>query len=82
MSFVIFTRPSLEEGKKVIMYSDNCTGQNKNRYFLTKLWYAIQKFGMLSICQKHLEKGHTFSEGDSMHSAVESARRNNKIYTP
>ena len=60
-------------GEKVIMYSDNCTGQNKNRYFVTMLWYALQKFGMLSISQKYLEKGHAFIEGDSMHSAVESA---------
>ena len=45
------------------------------------LWYALQKFQMQSIIQKYLEKGHTFHEGDSIHSSVESASRNNKIYT-
>ena len=67
--------------KKVIMYSDNCTGQNKNRYIITMLWYALQKFGMQSITHKFLEKGHTFSEGDSMHSAVEGASKYSRIYT-
>ena len=67
--------------KKLIMYSDNCCAQNKNRYFVTMLWYALQKFRMQSITQKYLEKGHTFNEGDSIHSAVERASKNNRIYT-
>ena len=67
--------------RKLVMYSDNCCGQNKNRYFVTMLWYALQKFGMQSITQKYLEKGHTFNEGDSIHSSIENVSRHNKIYT-
>ena len=44
------------------------------------LWYTLQKFQMKFITQEYLEKGHTFNEGDSIHSSVESASRNNKIY--
>ena len=70
------------KGKKdFIMYSDNCCAQNKNKYFLTMLWYCLQKFNLRSITQKYLEKGHTQNEGDSIHAAIESASRKISIFT-
>ena len=53
--------------KKLITYSEYCCAQNKNKYFFTMLWYALQKFRMQSITQKYLEKGNTFNEVDSIH---------------
>lgn len=71
-----------QKGKKnFIFYSDNCCAQNKNRYYVTMLWYCLQKFHPSSITHKYLEKGHTQNENDSVHSAVESASRNVSIYT-
>ena len=71
-----------QKGKKnFIFYSDNCCAQNKNRYYVTMLWYCLQKFSLSSINHKYLEKGHTQNENDSIHSVVESASRNISVYT-
>ena len=77
----LFSYVSKTGNKNLIMYSDNCCAQNKNRYFVIILWYCLQKFKMVSITQKYLEKGHTFNEGDSIHSTVERASKYCKIYT-
>ena len=45
------------------------------------LWYCLKKFNLKSITHKYLEKGHTQTEGDSMHSAVESASKKVPVYT-
>ena len=45
------------------------------------LWYCLQKFDLSSIEHKYLEKGHTFNENDSAHSAIENASRNVPVYT-
>ena len=73
---------SLKGKKEFIFYSDNCTAQNKNRYYLTMLWICLQKFGLRSITPKYLEKGHTQNEGDSIHAIVERASRKISIYSP
>ena len=72
-----------QKGKKdFIFFSDNCTSQNKNRMYVTMLWYAIQKFKLNSVSHKYLEKGHTQNEGDSMHAAIECAAKDKKpIYS-
>ena len=44
------------------------------------LWFCLQKFGITSITDKYLEKGHTQNENDSIHATTESASRNIKIY--
>ena len=64
-----------------IFYSDNCVSQNKNRYYFSMLWYCLHRYNLQSVTHYYLEKGHTQSEGDSMHSAVESASRNIPVYT-
>ena len=71
------------QGKKnIILYSNCCTGQNRNRYMLTMLWYACSKLNLDSIQHKFLQIGHSFNEGDSMHSAIERASRHIHVYTP
>ena len=73
---------SQQKGKEdFIFYSDNCCAQNKNRYYVTMLWYCLRKFNISTITHKYLEKGHTQNENDSIHSAVESASKNISIYT-
>jgi len=65
----------------VTLYSDNCAGQNRNRYFVTLYWYCIRKVGFESIVHKFLAKGHAQNENDSIHSAIEKKLRNVKVYT-
>ena len=67
--------------KEFIMYSDNCCAQNKNKYFLTMLWYCLQKFNLRSITQKYLEKDHAQNEGDFIHGAIETASRKISLNT-
>jgi hypothetical protein len=72
---------ALEGKKKFIFYSDNCVPQNKNRFFLSMLWYCLHNFNLTSIEHKYFEKGHTRNENDSMHASIEHASRKLSIYT-
>nr|CAI5827310.1 unnamed protein product [Callosobruchus analis] len=71
----------------LIFYSDNCCGQQKNRFMFSMYLYAVQKFPYIkSITHKFLIKGHSQNEGDSVHSVIErSIKRSVKsdpIFTP
>jgi len=46
------------------------------------LLYAVQMTTLNVVCQKFLERGHTYMEVDSMHSAIEFAKRNVAVYSP
>ena len=68
--------------KHFIFYSDNCAAQNKDRFYVSMLWLCMQRFNLLSITHKYLEKGHTQNEGDSIHASyIEHASRNISVYT-
>ena len=54
----------------IIFYSDNCAGQQKNKFMLTVYLYSIMKFDVNSITHIFLIKGHTQNEGDSAHSLI------------
>lgn len=67
----------------VILYSDTCTGQNRNQYITYALRHALNKIKHIKIIdQKFLETGHTQMECDSMHSAIEYAKKRTNIYVP
>ncbi|XP_063635225.1 uncharacterized protein LOC134805981 [Cydia splendana] len=71
----------------VIFYSDNCCGQNKNKYIASLYSYAVTCFENIhTITHKYLIKGHTQNEGDNVHSLIEKEIKRNKksgpIYTP
>lgn len=67
--------------KKIILYSDGCTYQNRNSVLANALLLAAVKMD-IEIFQKFLEKGHTQMECDSMHSTIERALKNREIYIP
>lgn len=67
--------------KRISFYSDSCTGQNRNRYVFAMMALASRKYN-LQITHRFFEKGHSQSEGDSMHSVIERAKKNHTIYTP
>lgn len=72
----------VEKGKtEVSFYSDSCAGQNRNRFVFAMFQHASRLFGV-DICHRFFEKGHSQSEGDTMHACVERAKKNHVIYTP
>ncbi|RVE41041.1 hypothetical protein evm_014309 [Chilo suppressalis] len=60
-----------ERAKEFRFWSDNCAGQNRNRFAFSVYLFAAKKY-KVSITYRFLEKGHTQNEGD--HSKT--------IYTP
>ena len=62
--------------KHVILYSDCCSGQNRNQYLAAGLHHTVKTSPSLQILeQKFLESGHTQMECDSMHAAIEHAKK-------
>ncbi|XP_060810179.1 uncharacterized protein LOC106142604 isoform X1 [Amyelois transitella] len=69
-----------------IFYSDNCCGQQKNKYLLTAYAYAVQKMKVKSVTHKFLIRGHSQNEGDNVHSVIEKQvkrfLKSGPIYVP
>lgn len=75
------------EDIEIIFYTDNCGGQQKNRFMISMYLYAISKFqNIKSIQHKFLITGHTQNEGDSVHSIIERqvkrTLKSGPVYTP
>ena len=69
--------------KHACLYSDSCAGQNRNRYIANLLHHVVSTFPNLqTIDQKFLETGHTQMECDSVHAAIEHAKKATSIYVP
>ena len=63
------------------MFSDSCIGQNRNKFVASALLHAVCTSTYLKVVNhKFLEPGHTQMECDSMHSAMEYAKRKTNIY--
>lgn len=79
---LLFIETHIQKGvNEFAFYSDNCAGQNRNKYLFSLYNYLSQKY-KIKIRHTFLEKGHTQSEGDSVHSVIEKAARNVPVYTP
>ncbi|XP_045506624.1 uncharacterized protein LOC123702846 [Colias croceus] len=66
----------------VTIYSDTCSGQNRNQYVAAFLLYVVQTHETIKILeQKYLESGHSFMEVDSMHSAIEKEKKYTDTYS-
>jgi len=62
-------------------YSDNCSGQNRNRFiYAAYAHFAAQH--RVSVTHRFLEPGHTQMEADSVHAQIEKAKQHCKIFTP
>ncbi|CAH2000479.1 unnamed protein product [Acanthoscelides obtectus] len=79
-------KASAQENVEVVFYSDNCAGQQKNKFILAGYFYALSKYNIKSITHKYLIRGHTQNEGDNVHSVIEKhvkrALKSGPIYTP
>ena len=68
---------------EISYYSDTCGGQNRNQFVSSALFYALHKhISIQAINHKFFEKGHSEMESDSIHAAVERAKRNTNVYHP
>ena len=69
--------------KHVVITSDSTVAQNRNKFVTAMLLFSAQILPNIeTIEQKFLEPGHTEMEVDSMHSAIDAARKNVKIMVP
>ncbi|CAH1643294.1 unnamed protein product [Spodoptera littoralis] len=60
----------------VTLYSDTCSGQNRNQYIAAFLLYLVHTHRTIKVLeQKYLESGHSYMEVDSMHSAIEKEKK-------
>jgi len=71
----------------LIFYSDNCAGQQKNKFILAMYLYAVLNFSHInSITHKYLITGHTQNEGDNAHFVIErnikKSKKSGSIYVP
>lgn len=70
----------------VVFYSDNCTGQNKNKFIIALYLYALYNLPLKSITHKFFVVGHGQSEGDSVHAMIERQikkyKKSSPIYVP
>ena len=65
----------------VILYRDGCCYQNRNiTLFIALIHFAVSR--KKTIFQKFLEKGHTWMEVESVHSAIEGKFKGRQIFWP
>ncbi|XP_028129733.1 uncharacterized protein LOC126888266 [Diabrotica virgifera virgifera] len=56
----------------IIFYTDNCTGQNKNRFLFGLYSFAVHTLSNINvITHKYLIRGHTQNDADNVHSVIE-----------
>ena len=74
------------ENLEVVLYSDNCAGQQKNKFVLAAFLFAVTNYKIKSITHKFLVTGHSQHEGDNVHSLIEKniqrALKSGPVYTP
>ena len=69
--------------KEITLYSVSCGGQNQNQFVSSAFVYAININNNLEIInQIFFERGHSEMEADSMHSAIEQAKKCTSIFVP
>lgn len=77
-----FIEGEMQKGyRKIVLWSDNCSGQNRNRYVAAMLLQLVQESPIEIIKQNFLEVGHTQMDVDSMHSAIEHSAKNCSLFS-
>lgn len=70
----------------IVFFSDNCSGQQKNKFILAAYFFAVANYNIKSITHKYLVTGHTQNEGDNVHATIEKnikrSLKSGPIYTP
>lgn len=67
--------------KEISLFCDTCGGQNRNQQVAAVLLHVLHvASNLVKIELKFLESGHTYMECDSMHSAIEVAKRHKTAF--
>lgn len=77
--FVKFEMGRNPDTKEIILWADNCFGQNKNKIVFSFCLWAAKHYNV-KISLKYLTKEHTQNEVDSVHAAIERRRKHHKLY--
>jgi len=73
----------LKLAKTVILYCDCCAGQNRNRFVVAMLRYALTSCSYIeTVHLKFLLAWHTYMPVDSVHAAVEHFVRKRIVWAP
>ena len=67
--------------KKVVVWSDGCSAQNRNSTLISALATWSQRNGTECVT-KYLEKGHTQMEVDSVHAKIETIQKRTDMEVP
>jgi hypothetical protein len=79
VTLMISQNPNLEN---LTVWTDNCTGQNRNMMMISMYFYVLNKFTNLQeINHKFFLRGHTHMEVDGQHSIIERAKKKIKPST-
>jgi len=71
------------KAKHVVLYSDTCGGQNRNKIMCTALILFLATAKHINIIeQKFFESGHSQCECDSMHSCIQGEINRRDIHIP
>lgn len=60
-----FIKGNCQDREEVIVYSDNCVSQNKNKYLFSMYLYCVEMMNIKQITHKYLIEGHTENEAVS-----------------
>ncbi|XP_072384357.1 uncharacterized protein [Diabrotica undecimpunctata] len=60
---------------KIVFYSDNCPGQNKNKFIVVLFMFCVRNLEIKSITHKFFVVGHSQNEGDAMHALIERQKK-------
>lgn len=72
-----------QKPRHIVMYCDCCAGQNRNRFIVAMLLYAITHLINVETLElKYLLSGHTYMQVDSMHAAIEFQTRSVTVQAP
>ena len=64
------------------MFADHWSGQNRYHFVPYMLVFKNSRLGSYKLAITFLEKGHTETENDSVHSVIDCAARTAQIYMP
>ena len=66
--------------RKVMLWADNCSGQNKSWWLFGALVKEVSKVNgtVVVVTVKFFEPGHTFMSADSFHSQIEKGIKKKK----
>ncbi|KAK3092227.1 hypothetical protein FSP39_000013 [Pinctada imbricata] len=70
------------ELNEMILYSDSCTGQQRNLPFSIMCLYCVMHYPINKITHNYFERGHSQMEGDSVHATIENYTKKLEIYSP